>query len=703
MTFSYPLIFVVLALLIGALYAGAMYYKEHKLAAAGSSGILPSFIPAFLRFAGVTLLALLLLDPVLRQRQLETEKPLLLFALDNSSSMLLGTDSLKAADFVAELERMQGAMAQDYEVRMFRFGTGMEEQLDADPAPAFDEPASDLSAALESLQSRFANRHVGAIVLASDGIYNMGNNPAYGSEGLGAPVYTIGFGDTTRRRDLRIDRTYVNRLVYLNDRFNLKVDVSAIHAQGESAPLRLELVEGSQVTLLDSRTVQLDKDPFSGSEEFVVRAAKAGLMQLRLHFGPLQGELSRSNNQVDVFVEVLDARQRILMLAHAPHPDLAAIRQVLENQGNYEVELKMAREFDGAVGGWDLVLLHQLPSSAYPLSELMAQINTQGLPSWFILGSRSDLEQFNRSQDLLRIRSAGGAVNEVQATVNKEFALFQYSEALGNGIRQFPPLFAPFGDYRPSPQARVMLNQRIGKVESGYPLLLFGESQGARRAVLAAEGLFRWRMYDFMETGKHERFEDLVGRILQYLALKGDRRQFQTFLPRNLFTEKEIISVQAELYDESYQPLNTPDAFFEVIGEDGRRYEFRFNREGTRYVLNAGSLPPGSYRYRSSTALDGNDFQVEGRFTVVPLQLEALELTANHGLLANLSSGSGGSFFAADELAALQDSLLQNPSMKPLLHESIKTRSVINLKLIFFVLLGLLSIEWFLRKWRGGY
>ncbi len=703
MTFSYPTILLLPALLFGALYAVALYVRERK--ASGNSSSFRKAMPwmALLRIVAVSGIAILLLDPVLKYRKNETEKPLLLFALDNSASLRLGPDSVRSREAAAALAQLQRELGGDFDVRSFRFGAElMESQADV-AAPSFDEPATDLSAALDALNDRFANRNVGAIVLASDGIYNLGNNPAYGSRRLGAPIYTVGLGDTMRRRDLRIDRNYVNRLVYLNDRFTLKLDLSAIHAPGERAALRLESIEPGGSRLLDSKVVEIGGDPFAASVEFIVNASRAGIMHLRAGFGPLAGEASERNNTVDLFIDVLDARQRMLLLAHAPHPDLAALRQVMEAQGNYEVDLIMAREFDGSLSGYDLVVLHQLPSATYPLTALTSLLKTEGIPTLFVLGAKSDPELFNRSQDLVRIRAANGSMNEVQARFDPEFSLFQLDETLTAALRQFPPLLSPFGDYRTSPQTRMLLSQRIGSVDTEYPLFAFGESGRTRIGVLAAEGIFRWRMFDYMETGNHQRFEELTGKCFQYLAVKSDRRNFRTLLAKNLFTEREGISVQAELYNDSYQPVNTPEVDFVVTDSEGKRYEYRFNREGSRYVLQAGSLPAGQYRYVARTQLNGANLTSEGQFTVAPLQLEAMEFTANHGLLASLSASSGGAFFAPGQLVALADSLRANNAIRPVIHESVQTRSVINLRALFFLLLGLLSVEWLMRKLNGGY
>jgi len=64
---------------------------------------------------------------------------------------------------------------------------------------------------------------------------------------------------------------------------------------------------------------------------------------------------------------------------------------------------------------------------------------------------------------------------------------------------------------------------------------------------------------------------------------------------------------------------------------------------------------------------------------------------------------SGGQMVYADQLEKLVASIEQSSSAKPVMRETIKTQSIINLKWIFFLILGLLVAEWFVRKFNGGY
>jgi hypothetical protein len=64
---------------------------------------------------------------------------------------------------------------------------------------------------------------------------------------------------------------------------------------------------------------------------------------------------------------------------------------------------------------------------------------------------------------------------------------------------------------------------------------------------------------------------------------------------------------------------------------------------------------------------------------------------------------SGGRMLYPGELDELKTLIENSGSAKPVMREITTTRSIIHLKWIFFVLLGLLGMEWFVRKFNGGY
>jgi len=113
-------------------------------------------------------------------------------------------------------------------------------------------------------------------------------------------------------------------------------------------------------------------------------------------------------------------------------------------------------------------------------------------------------------------------------------------------------------------------------------------------------------------------------------------------------------------------------------------------------------LKEGIYRYTASTQLSTGKEQVSGEFLVTAQNIESQNLTADFGLLRKLSDESGGKFYTESNSGALNNDI-KKLSAKTLIHSEDSFHPMINLKAVFFLLLFLLSLEWFTRKYFGAY
>ncbi len=697
---QYPAWYLILCFALGALYALVLYYRRRSAAGErefGESRPLRPWLLGALRFLGVSLLAILLLSPLLKTVQTEVRKPLVLLAQDASQSIARQwEDADDSLAYAAALDSLYGALSERYELEAYSFG----EEVRPGLPDTFADKATDIAAVLHTFLERYAHRNPGAVLLLTDGIYNRGSNPLYATGDLKAPFFTVGLGDTVPPRDLLIKAAFYNRIAYLGDRFKVQVDVAARHLAGRQSELRV--MRNGQV--LQRRSVQIGRDDFFQTIELELPADRAGVQAYQLVLSPLEGELSTENNRRDFFVEVLDAREKILLLAAAPHPDIAAFRQILSNAKNYELTVAFYDDLHVKPEDFDLVIFHQLPAKGKSIAHLLPALDKARRSRIFVLGAQSDVPAFNQVQQLLSISGGGGADwNEVQALPNPSFAAFTVDEALGKELPNFPPLAAPFGQYEAKPDARVLLHQKIGSVKTEYPLWLMGEEGDHRTAILAGEGFWRWKLFDYLQFQNFDLVSELFLKTVQYSALKDDKRRFRVSLQKQLFSENEPILFDARLYNENYEAVNEPEAALVITDAEGHKYEYVFDKTDHAYRLNAGILPVGAYTYEASVEQEGQRLSYSGRFSVEPLQLELYDLTARHGILRLLAGRSGGAFFRPDELAKIPARLDSLSTLKPVLHHSTRTREAIHLKWIFFLLLALFSLEWFLRRFWGSY
>jgi len=347
-----------------------------------------------------------------------------------------------------------------------------------------------------------------------------------------------------------------------------------------------------------------------------------------------------------------------------------------------------------------LLILHQIPSVTNKADNLLKSVKKK--PVWFIMGAQSDPRALVAAQSGLNLTSLPGAnTQEVTAKVTNDFYAFTLSENTRNRLQGFAPLLSLSGSYGLKGPALVLLNQQVGKIPMPWPLLLFADEPEQRIGVLAGEGIWHWRLEDFQENGNHETVDELVSKTIQYLSSKDDKRKFRVYPARNTFDENEHIILNGELYNDSYELVNTPDVEVVLNGDNKKNYTFQFSRNTNAYILDAGFLPAGEYSFTANTALGKNKYTTTGQFVIKQLQSEFQQTTANHQLLYAMVRQNGGKVVYPQQLNELPGMIHANEHIKTISYEDRRYDDMINIKLIFFVILFLLSLEWFSRKRNG--
>lgn len=689
---EYPLWYLVFCLSLGAALSAWLYYKDSRLSHT------PTWLlgaMAGLRLVALSLIAFFLLHPLLKTIVREVEKPVILIGQDNSESLLSGADSaFFASEYPEQIKQLTAELEKTYEVATFRFGDVVEEGMDLDYA----DKQTDISKLFAELYTRYSNRNVGAIVVGTDGIINRGGNPLYATGSWNIPVYTVALGDTSVKKDLVLSKVAHNRLAYLGNEFPLEVVVNARQCRNDS--VNLTISKGNQT--LAVKRVKIDQSNFTTTVPLLVEATATGIQRYSIRLSPIEGEVTLENNEQDIFIDVLDGRQKVLILAHAPHPDVAGLRNAIAANDNYEVVTSLAKNFEGSLAEYNLVIFHQLPGRGSPVEKWLKQAEELDLPSLFVLGGASDLGRFNQLGAGLTITSSRGQLNESQALPNEGFSLFNLREETVQESGKFPPLNAPFGSYQLANAAVPLLYQRIGLVETKQPLWMFF-NQGERKiGVICGEGTWRWRLADYQANGTAVNFTELITKTVQYLSVKADKSYFRVS-STNYFLENESILFDAEVYNQSYELFNEPEVTMEISNEEGNSFPYNFSRIGNAYRLDAGTFPVGLYTYEAQVQMDGKVYTESGEFTVSPIQVERVNSIANHQLLFNLSERTGGKMLQASQLSELPALLASREDVASVSFSKKTLLDLINERWIFFLVLVLLSAEWFLRKRQGAY
>ena len=314
----------------------------------------------------------------------------------------------------------------------------------------------------------------------------------------------------------------------------------------------------------------------------------------------------------------------------------------------------------------------------------------------------TNIDELNSTQDVVNIQDYIGEYNESFGIASKTFNLFKIDESLSNNISQYPPLVVPFGTIE-NRTGSVLLNQRIGSVDTQYPLLSLNDSEGQKTAVLLGSGIWKWRIFHFMQSGDHLAFDQLIQNLVLYLGSKEDKRKFRVSPSKNQYLTNEEVVFDAELFNANFERINTPEASLRLTNELGENFDYIFSRRGDAYSLNVRKLQEGNYTYKASTAFNGEKLEQSGSISVTDLNLEALELTADFNMLNLLSSKSNGKLYFPNQLKELEAELLADDSQKPVIYSDSRTFPLIDYRWLFLIIFLLLGTEWFLRRFKGSY
>jgi len=693
--FDYPFWFSFLCLLIGFAYAFVLYRKDKKFT--DSSIWLVRAMAAF-RFCVVTILCFLLLSPLLKTINRTVEKPVIIIAQDASESIRVGKDSsFYKNEYAKKIQKLSDVLSEKYEVRSYSFGDEIKE-LSLFDSLKFNEKQTDISSLFDEIETRYSNRNVGAVILASDGLYNKGSNPVFTSDKIKLPVYAIALGDTTIKKDLILTKVDHNRLAYLGNEFPIEIVVSAKQLKGKSSTLTI--TKGAST--LFTQIINFNSEIFTVTVPVLLQAKEVGLQHYKVRLAPVADEMSLSNNARDIFIDVLDARQKILILSDAPHPDISSIKQSIESNQNYEVESFTTDNFDKPLKKYNLVILHSLSAPKNGGTKIITEINASDIPVWAFSGSnsmlRNDLTAFSKTNK----------TNEVEPVLEDNFPLFTISDELRKAFKDFPAVVSPFGSFQPDNNTttnnnnNVLLYQRIGIVDTETPLMMFSEMGEKKMAVFTGEGIWRWRLQDYAANGNHRLFDEFISKTVQFLSVKVDKSFFKV-LGKNNFFENEAIEFEAEVYNASYELINDAEVSMVFTNSDNKKFNYSFSKTTNAYRLNAGMMPVGEYRFDAKVKVGEQIYTQHGEFSITALQIELVNTVADHQLLFSLAKKHDGELVYPNQLDELADKLIARDDIKSVSFSEKKLTDVINLKWIFFLLLLFLSAEWFMRKRNGAY
>lgn len=693
---SYPIWSLALIFAIAVAIAGILYFKNIF----EQNKPLTMLLYA-MRTLGVFLLLFLLLNPFFSRSQNEEQKARIIYLQDDTRSLFFDQDSLAEESYRIEMHNFLKGLEENHPIDAYAFGQ------DASPLHSedinFDQGVTDISKALKYTDELHRADHIGAMIITTDGIYNRGTNPAYFRNRGNYPVYVLALGDTTPIQDIRIQQVLYNEIVRKNETSQIQADVTGQYSQTGPIRVTLQSFQENGWINLETQSIQpTGSGEFFKTITFEKKYKNPGIERMRIILRGIENDKQLENNIREFFVEVLETARKIHIVSAIPHPDIGALNTILAENDNNEVTVSMVERPTDLpdMNDFNVLIFYQLPNVPF-LINFAKQAITNKKGVILTAGINTTYSAFNELQDLVSVIPKTNTDNLFNVRINPGFDLFVVDESLNNYVSSYPPLTGVFGDYTITGQGQALLYQKIGELDTDFPVVFTGIQDGNRMGIVTLEGFWKWKLFEYLEKQETPVLNELFDKIVEYVSQEKDDRLFRLQKNKLLFDETEDIIFQAELYNESLERINGPDVFFELRDSAGNRSEFTFDKTTIGYHLNLGHLTPGSYTYRAYTTTGGETYEENGQFSVRHIDLEAYNLEANHQDLNILALQNKGKVFY--RFSDLEQELNNLPAMKPLLIQSHLKTAMIDWKWIFGIILFIFSAEWLLRRYYGSY
>lgn len=685
--------YILLCLLFAAAFSTWMYRKQ----SASFVSILAFRLAWAMRFIALSIVFVLLLGWMLLLVHHRTEKPILFIALDQSASIKANADSLYyKQQFPTQWNEWANAMSDEFQVIV----RGFDDAVHTTFNPTYPGSHTNIAQMLDEVQGQYYHQNLAAIVLASDGIVNAGENPLLASGASGVPIYTVTLGDSIPHCDARISDCRYNAFVYQGNPFEIQADIHAQACAGKQLQVQV-MCDGKSIY---AQTIPVTKPQFTQTIRCILPAQTEGAHSYVMQISPLKEEKNTSNNVWDFVVDVLRTKQKIGIYMYAPHPDISAIKQLLESMQQAEVSVHTIQDIHTIP--WkqsDIILLHQLPGPNGEGVSFIREIQKQKIPTFSILGSQTGFSHLSLVDAPVEITGNRGQSNRAEAFVNETFSLFQSEKEWNQAIQSWPPLTTPYGRYRLENGSEIYCYQKINGIQTDVPLLVFSRNpnNSVMQGYMLGEGIWKWYLQEYSRNGNHLVLEQLFARWMQVVSKKEDKSTFRIKPLQRIFYENDPVIIDAEVYNQNLEQVRSADIDFILKNSAGKIYTYRFSPYQQAYRLDIGTLPAGRYAYEARVKI-GNQIELKkGWIVVSAMQVELMQTRSNPVLLRQLASQTGAISVGLNQLDEIKNHLQKQKQVKPVIYTEEETRDLASWWPVLLALITAFSIEWFIRKWSG--
>ncbi|WP_428225313.1 hypothetical protein [Flavobacterium sp.] len=668
----------ILLLLLALLVAAGIAFYHYLYKANYKSKLHLSL--AFLRFASLFLVLLLLINPVITQKNYETLKTPLLIVVDNSESISFLKQDAKAKKIAQRLEENEN-LKEQYQVQLFSF----DEDFNSDKPLDFKGKQSNIYKVFENLKQLYRTQNH-PVILLTDGNQTQGSDYVYNIQ-PNAQVLPVVLGDTIEHLDLRVTQVNANKYAFLKNKFPVEIFTNYTGSKPVTATVSIQ--EGK--TTVYKQNVSFSTQKKSKLVTALLPANSIGVHTYKVVVSSTEKEKNTFNNVKNLAVEVIDQRTEIGIISSINHPDLGAMRRAISSNAQRKVSIVKPNQIS-SLTDYNVVVFYQ-PDATF--KAVLEQNKKLQLNSLLITGVNTDFGVVSQYFPQFDYKFSGQK-EDYSADYKSNFNAF----ALDNiGFEQFPPLEHPFGTITPKVSCNTLLQARIRNVTTENPLVTFVENGIHRHAFLFGENLWKWRMESHLKEKTFEKFDVFADKIIQYLASNAKKKNL-VVTHESFYNSGETVLISAQYFNKNYEFDEEAQLTIQLKHKETNSVKvYDFIKGANDFSVAFDDLASGNYTFivkeKQSNA------QYAGSFHMVHFDAEKQFINADVARLKQLAENTEGKAFYPSEVDALVKYLENNPNFKPIQKEVVKKSPLIDWKWGLVLLAALLSLEWFVRKYNG--
>ncbi len=668
---SLTLIYVVVALLISLAVAFFQYfYKERKQPKI-------TIVLFALRTLSLFFIGILLINPQLDVVSTENIKPIVSLLVDDSKSISFFKEQ-KNAEEVFEAVKNNRELNEKFEVVPFSFGGNLK-PLDS---LNFKERNSDINQAIASVDKLYSNQKL-ATILVTDGNQTSGNDYEYYTSKN--KVYPIVLGDTTSYQDIELTQLNVNKYSYIKNKFPVEALINYDGNESVKAVFTITH-KGKRVF---TKKLEFSPNQTSQMVDVTLTSTEKGVQYYQASISRLSEEKNTKNNYKSFSVEVIDEQTKVLLLSSILHPDLGAIKKSIESNKQRKVDIKIMNKDSFVLGDYQMYVFYQ-PTVHF--RNVFKEVSTDYL---LISGTKTDW-RFLSTLGLGANRTVINQRDAATALYNDQFLTFLQEDI---GFDEFPPLEDTFGKIELTKSNQILLSQNIGGVDSGQPLLVTLEDNEDNTMILFGEGLWKWRAASFIKDQTFENFDAFMGNIVQYLATNKKRSRLE-IKAKSIYPANESIRFSAFYVDKNYRFDNRASLELKITNVGTKKVTILpFSLMNNSYQVSVEGLESGDYSYQVS--VKSQSIKKFGRFKITAFEIEDQFVNANTAKLQKLALNTGGKVYYRNQVNELIKELNSDSNYFTVQKSTTSKKNLIEWYWILILIVFLLSLEWFIRKYYG--